>query len=76
LYAPTACLATALVYPPRTQNDPLAQPVILTGINIIEQVKKMECNVLMTVPTLLGEVATSDVGVEVLKKLEYVVRAI
>ncbi|KAI9573098.1 putative non-ribosomal peptide synthetase [Boletus coccyginus] len=68
----TACLATALVYPLRTQNDPLAQPVIPTGNNIIEQVKKTECNVLMTVPTLLEEMATSDEGVEVLKKLEYV----
>jgi len=76
LYAPIACLVTTLVYPPRTQNDPLAQPVIPTGDNMTEQVKRTECNVLMTVPALLEEIATSDEAVEILKKLEYVVRAI
>ena len=76
LYLPIAYLVTAMVYPPRTQNDPLAQPVAPTSENVIEQLEKIECNILMTVPTFLEQMVTSDEAVEVLKKINSVVRAI
>ena len=57
LYVSIAYLVTAVVYPPRTQNDPLAQPVTPTSDNVIEQLKMIECNVLVTVPTLLEQMA-------------------
>ncbi|KAF8555340.1 putative nonribosomal peptide synthetase [Imleria badia] len=72
LYAPIAFLVTTVVYPPRTHNDPLAQPVIPTSDNMIEQLKKIECNVLMTVPALLEQIAAADEAVEVLKKMDSV----
>ena len=75
LYVPLAYLVTAVVYPPRTQNDPLAQPVTPTSDNMIEQLKKIECNVLMTVPTFLEQMAT-DEAIEVLKTIDFVVGAI
>ena len=75
LYLPVAYLVTAVVYPPRTQNDPLAQPVTPTSDNMIEVLKKIECNILMTVPALLEQVTTDD-AIEVLKKIDRVVRAI
>ena len=76
LYTPIACLVSTVVYPPRTQNNPLAIPVIPTSDNMIECLKKVECNALMTVPSLLEQMATSEEAIEVLKKLELVVRAI
>lgn len=76
LYCPIAFLTTTVVYPPRTYNDPLAQPVIPTSENVIEQLKQIESNVLMTVPTLLEQIATSDEAIGVLKKMDSVVSAI
>jgi acyl-CoA synthetase (AMP-forming)/AMP-acid ligase II len=76
LYLPIAYLVTSVVYPPRTQNDPLTLPVIPTSDNVIEQLKKIECNVFMTVPTFLEQMATSDELIEVLKKIDNIVRAI
>jgi acyl-CoA synthetase (AMP-forming)/AMP-acid ligase II len=76
LYLPIAYLVTAVVYPPRTRNDPLALPVIPTSDNVIEQLKKIECNVFMTVPTFLEQIATSDELIEVVKKIDSIVRAI
>ena len=76
LYTPIACLVSTVVYPPRTQNNPLAIPVIPTSDNMIECLKKVECNALMTVPIFLEQMATSEEAIEVLKKLELVVRAI
>ena len=76
LYAPIACLVSIVVYPPRTENDPLARPVIPTSDNMIECLKKVECNALITVPTFLEQMPTSEEAIEVLKKLELVVRAI
>lgn len=76
LYAPIACLVSTVVYPPRTENDPLAQPVIPTSDNMIECLKKVECNALMTVPAFLEQMASSEEAIEILKKLELVVRVI
>ena len=72
LYAPIACLVSIVVYPPRTENDPLANPVIPTSDNMIECLKAVKCNALMTVPTFLEQMATSEEAIEVLKKLEIV----
>ena len=76
LYAPIAYLVTAVVYAPRTENDPLAQPVIPTSDNMIDCLRKVPCNDLMTVPSLLEQIATSEEAIETLKKLDSVVRAI
>lgn len=76
LYAPIAYLVTAVVYPPSTENDPYAQPVIATSDNIIECLKKVPSNALMTVPTLLEPMAESEDAIETLKKLGSVVRTI
>ena len=76
LYIPIACLVSTVVYPPHTENDPLANPMVPTSDNMIECLKKVECNALMTVPSLLEQMATSEEAIEVLKKLELVVRAI
>lgn len=76
LYTPVAYLVTTVVYAPRTENDPLAQPVIPTGDNMVEYLKRIPCNTLMTVPTLLEQIAAEDGAIEVLKELNSVVRAI
>lgn len=76
LYTPISCLVTTVVYPPRTVNDPLVQPMIPTSDNIVEQLKQTECNVLLTVPTFLEQMATLDEAIEVLKKLDRVVSTI
>jgi acyl-CoA synthetase (AMP-forming)/AMP-acid ligase II len=76
LYLPIAYLVTAVVYPPRTQNDVLTLPVTPTSDNVIEQLKKIECNVFMTVPTFLEQIATSDELIEVVKKIDIVVGVI
>ena len=76
LYTPIACLVSTVVYPPRTENDPLANPVIPTSDNMIECLKKIECNTLMTVPAFLEQMAMSEEAIEVLKKLGHVVRVI
>ena len=76
LYVPIAYLVTAVVYAPRTVHDPLAQPVIPTSDNIIDCLKQVPCNTLMTVPTPLEQMATSEEAIAILKKLDSVVRAI
>ncbi|KAF8129526.1 acetyl-CoA synthetase-like protein [Boletus edulis] len=72
LYVPIAHLVTTVVYPPRTYNNPLAQPMIPTSENMIEQLEKIECNIVMTVPTFLEQMAESDQAIEVLKKIDTV----
>ncbi|KAH0828782.1 acetyl-CoA synthetase-like protein [Lanmaoa asiatica] len=73
LYAPISCLVTTVIYPPRTENDPLAQPVIPTSDNMIECLKDIECNILMTVPTFLEQLVTSEEAIEILKRIDRVV---
>ena len=75
LYAPVAYLVTTVVYAPRTENNPLAQPVIPTSDNMIDCLRKVPCNDLMTVPSHLEQMATSKEAIETLKKLDSVVRA-
>ena len=75
LFVPIAFLITAVTYAPRTENDPLAQPVIPTSDNMIECLKQVPSNFLMTVPALLEKMVT-DEAVDVLKKMDAVVRAI
>ncbi|KIJ62359.1 hypothetical protein HYDPIDRAFT_114895 [Hydnomerulius pinastri MD-312] len=72
LYIPISCLVTAAVYPPRSEADPHAQPVIPTSDNIIECIRQTQCGYLMTVPAFLEQIAASEENVEVLKKLERV----
>ncbi|KAF8121589.1 acetyl-CoA synthetase-like protein [Boletus edulis] len=72
LYVPIGHLVTTVVYPPRTYNDPLSQPVIPTSDNMVEQLKRIDCNILMTVPALLEQMAASDEAIEVLKKIDSV----
>ncbi|KIK79350.1 hypothetical protein PAXRUDRAFT_36462 [Paxillus rubicundulus Ve08.2h10] len=72
LYAPLACLSTAVVYSPRTVKDPHAQPVIPTRDNILEYVRQTKCHFLMIVPTFLEQMATSEEAIEVLKNIEFV----
>ncbi|KAF8120306.1 hypothetical protein EV363DRAFT_1478563 [Boletus edulis] len=72
LYVPIAHLVTTVVYPPRTYNDPLAH-VIPTSENMIDQLDKIGCNVVMTVPTFLEQMVESDRAIEVLKKIDSVV---
>ncbi|KAK2461112.1 hypothetical protein APHAL10511_006891 [Amanita phalloides] len=73
LYTPVAFLVTTVVYAPRTERDPLAQPVIPTGDNMVECLRNIPCNTLMTVPALLEQIAASDEGTEILKKINSVV---
>ncbi|KAF8129542.1 acetyl-CoA synthetase-like protein [Boletus edulis] len=70
LYAPIGHLVTTVVYPPRTYNNSLAQPVIPTSDNMIEQLKHINCNILMTAPALLEQMATSEEDIKVLKKID------
>ncbi|KIK91581.1 hypothetical protein PAXRUDRAFT_149195 [Paxillus rubicundulus Ve08.2h10] len=72
LYTPISCLITAAVHPPRTEMDPHAQPVIPTSDNIIECVRQTKCDYLMTVPTFLEQMATSEEAIEVLKTMKLV----
>lgn len=74
LYVPIAYLVTTVVYPPRSYNDPFAQPVIPTSDSMVEQLQQIECRVLMTVPTFLEQMVESDAAVEALKKMDAVVR--
>ena len=74
LYVPIGYLVTVVVYAPRTENDPLAQPVIPTSDNMIDCLRKVPCNDLMTVPSHLEQMATSEEAIEILKKLDSVVR--
>ncbi|KAF8436597.1 putative nonribosomal peptide synthetase [Boletus edulis BED1] len=72
LYVPMAYIVTVAVYPPRTYDDPQAQPVIPTSNNVVEQLKHVDCNALMIVPAFLEQMATSDEAIETLKKIKFV----
>ncbi|KAG6371289.1 hypothetical protein JVT61DRAFT_9758 [Boletus reticuloceps] len=72
LYVPMAYIVTVAVYPPRTYDDPQAQPVIPTSDNMVKQLKHVDCNALMIVPAFLEQMATSDEAIEALKKINSV----
>ncbi|KAF9238232.1 putative nonribosomal peptide synthetase, partial [Melanogaster broomeanus] len=72
LYVPIAYLATAAVYPPRSATDPHTPPVIPSSDNVLENLRRTKCNVLITVPTFLEQWATSIDAVEELKKMDLV----
>ncbi|KIJ16095.1 hypothetical protein PAXINDRAFT_11135 [Paxillus involutus ATCC 200175] len=72
LYAPLACLSTTVVHPPRTGNDPHAQPVITTSDNIIEAIRQTKCHHLVTGATYLEPMVSSSSAIEVLKNMELV----
>ncbi|KAG9309638.1 putative aminoadipate reductase [Chiua virens] len=73
LYVPLAYLVTSVVYAPRTAGDPLAQPVVPTSDNMIECIKRVKCNSLITVPTFLEHMTASSEAIKVLRKLDAVV---
>ncbi|KAH7886930.1 putative nonribosomal peptide synthetase [Phlebopus sp. FC_14] len=73
LYIPFASPLTAAVFPPRSQTDPRAIPVIPTSDNIIENVIRTGSKILTVVPAFLEQWVTSPEAVQQLKKLDYVI---
>ena len=76
LYFPLAFLVTAAVPPPLAIDNTRMAPMVPTSDNILDGVRRTHCNVLMTVPTFLGQWAASADAVNTLRKLDQVVSII
>ncbi|KAF9238231.1 putative nonribosomal peptide synthetase, partial [Melanogaster broomeanus] len=73
LYVPITYFVTVAVYPPRSAADPHTPPVIPSSDNVLDTLRRTKCTVLITVPTFVGQWATSKDAVEDLKKMDLVV---
>ena len=76
LYLPLASLITAVVYPPQAVTNRRAVPLVPTSDNILANVRRTHCKVMLVVPTFLEQWAASTEAVESLTKLDQVVSVV
>ena len=76
MYLPLASLITAIVYPPQASANRRAVPLVPTSDNILDNVRRTHCNVMVVVPTFLEQWAASTEAVEALTKLVQVVSVV
>ncbi|KAH7890585.1 acetyl-CoA synthetase-like protein [Phlebopus sp. FC_14] len=73
LYIPLGRVGPAVIYPPRTTTDPHAAPVIPTGDNVLNCLKRTKCGLLMAVPAFIEQWSTSSDALEELRKLDFLI---
>lgn len=71
---PIVSLKTMCMFAPTSYYDPTVTPVFPSPHNTIEVVRRTKANALVAVPAFLEEWAISKEAVELLRKMEYVVR--
>ncbi|KII84556.1 hypothetical protein PLICRDRAFT_117723 [Plicaturopsis crispa FD-325 SS-3] len=71
LFIPLWTLSSVAVFPPTSENDPRAAPMIPTSDNILEHMKRTQCNATIMVPSFVEIWEQSAEAVEYLKTLQF-----